>query len=45
MSFSVYILRCVDKTLYTGVAKDVKKELKNIIPMREELSTRELEDL
>jgi len=27
MSFSVYILRCVDKTLYTGVAKDVKKRI------------------
>lgn len=25
--FFVYILKCADKTLYTGIAKDVKKRL------------------
>jgi putative endonuclease len=27
MSFSVYILKCADQTLYTGIAKDVSKRI------------------
>jgi putative endonuclease len=27
MTFSVYIVRCADETLYTGVAKDVARRL------------------
>jgi putative endonuclease len=27
MSYSVYILKCSDATLYTGIAKDVQKRL------------------
>jgi len=29
MSFFVYIVECVDKTLYTGVAKDVTKRIED----------------
>ncbi|MBU1658712.1 GIY-YIG nuclease family protein [bacterium] len=28
MSYSVYILQCSDGTLYTGIAKDVDKRIK-----------------
>lgn len=28
MSYYVYILECSDRTLYTGIAKDVQKRLK-----------------
>ncbi len=27
MTYSVYILKCCDNTLYTGIAKDVQKRL------------------
>ncbi len=29
MSWTVYILECADRTLYTGVAKDLKRRLED----------------